>query len=287
MVEPVLSLLLMGLIPVWGTGNSTASVPAGITVAVPSALEQENMPFSRLSGSLTASGILVVDLDSGQTLYESGAERPRAMASLTKLMTALIIAEHHSLDESVRIPPGVDTLEGSKAKLEPGDDYELGDLLTALLVQSANDAAVSLAVHHSGSVEAFVEEMNRRAVSLGLKNTTYDNPIGLDGPAQRSTPRDLSWLAMYVLRRPEIAERMGMKAATIRSASGTTVTMYNTHEMLRSPASIVAGKTGTTDDAGQCLLSVVESGSRRYGVILLRSSDRYADMRRMLAILNG
>jgi D-alanyl-D-alanine carboxypeptidase (penicillin-binding protein 5/6) len=288
MVEPVLSLLLMGLIPVLGTGEMQGGVvPAGIAVAAPAAAEQDNIPFSRLSGTLTASGILVVDLDSAQTLYESGAERPRPMASLTKLMTALLIAENHDLREEVAIPPGVDTLEGSKAKLEPGDRYAVGDLLTALLVQSANDAAVSLAIYHSGSVEAFVAEMNARAASLGLKNTTYDNPIGLDAPLQRSTPRDLAWLTMYVMRIPAIAQRMGTTASVIRSASGTVVTLYHTHEMLHSPASIIAGKTGTTDDAGQCLLSVVETGGRRYGVVFLRSSDRYADMRRMLAILQS
>lgn len=287
MVEPVLSLLLMGLIPVWGTGGMQGVDPAGIAVAAPAAAEQENLPFARLSGALSASGILVIDLDSAQTLYESGAERPRAMASLTKLMTALLIVERHDLRETVTIPPGVDRLEGSKAKLEPGDEYRVGDLLTALLVQSANDAAVSLAVHHSGSVDAFVAEMNRRAASLGLRNTVYDNPIGLDSPVQRSTPRDVAWLAMYVMRHPAIVDRMAMRSSTIRSASGTLVTLYHTHEMLHSSDSIVAGKTGTTDEAGQCLLSVVEAGGRRYGVVFLRSADRYADMRRVLAVLQS
>lgn len=287
MVGPVLSVLTMGLLPLWGLAGARPLLPERLAVSAPASERESALPFMKLGTGLTASGVLIVDMDSAQTLYESGAQQPRPMASLTKLMTALLIAERHGMDERVRIPSGIEKVEGSKAKLRPGETYTVGALMTALLVQSANDAAVTLALYDSGSVDAFVESMNARAVSLGLKNTSYRNPVGLDAPGQLSTPRDLAWLSMYVLRKPEIAQRMATKSATIRSESGTAIGLSNTNLLLHSSSLVVAGKTGTTDAAGECLFSVVQHGGKRYGVVLLRSADRYADMRKAIAIFQN
>lgn len=287
MYGPILSVLLMGMVPVWGGQGDLTALSSDITVAPPASTQ--TFALDMLDDRLTASGAIIVDLDSGQTVYERSTGVSRPMASLTKLMTALIIVESHDLDEVVTVPREAAEVIGTRARLPAGEQFTVGDLLSALLIMSANDAAVTLADYHSGSVEAFVEEMNVRARELGLKNTVYENPVGLDAPSQKSTPRDLAWLAMFVMRFPEIAERMGTPTMQISTVTGKTLTLTHTHQLLRAEdqETILAGKTGTTDAAGQCLLSIVEADGRRYIAVLLHSRDRYADMRQVLGMLTN
>lgn len=286
MYGSILSVLLMGMVPVWGGQGNLSALSSGMTVARP--VTAQVLALDALDSLLTASGAVIVDLDSGQTLYGLNTDVPRPMASLTKLMTALIIVQNHDLDDVVTVPRHATDVIGTTANLPAGERFTVGDLLSALLITSGNDAAVTLAEYHSGSVPAFVEEMNRRARELGLKDTVYENPVGLDAPAQQSTPRDLAWLAMFVLRFDAIAERMGTPTAQIAGLSGKTITLTHTHQLLRAEDSdeILAGKTGTTDAAGQCLLSIVEAGGRRYITVLLHSRDRYADLRQVLQTLS-
>ena len=283
MVGPLLSVLLLGTVPVWGVSDPGIPSARGLRVAPPvaSALA-ESVPRS-LAGGLSASGVIIVDLDSAQTVFSLRPLEPRPMASLTKLMTALLIVEHHDLSERVNIAPAVGAIKDNTVGLQVGDQYALGDLLSAMLVHSANDAAVALAIHHSGSEDAFAEEMNARAAALGLEDTVYKNATGFDAPGQHSTPRDLGILSTFVLRFPSVVERMSMNSGNIQSRSGTSLNFIHTHQLLRQPNAIVAGKTGTTDDAGQCLMSVFEENGHRYAAIILHSGDRYADMRRILS----
>ncbi len=280
MIEPLLSVLLMGMIPVWGLSSGSQDT-AQMTIAPPLTITGS----LRLEQSLTASGVIVVDLASAQTLFERRSTVERPMASLTKLMTALIIIEHHNLTEIVTIPKDIEQTVGQSEHLPPGDKFTVGDLLSALLIASSNDAAVALARFHSGTVAAFATVMNDRAKTLGLLHTSYVNPIGLDAPLQRSTPHDLAWLAMFVLRSPQIALRMGTPDTQITSLAGKVIPLIHTHAMLHEDSFVIAGKTGTTDAAGQCLLSIVEVKKKRYVVVLLHSRDRYADMQRILAAL--
>jgi D-alanyl-D-alanine carboxypeptidase (penicillin-binding protein 5/6) len=289
----LLSVLLMGMVPVWGAQGAPVVLSQEIHIAAPAATQPESL--ASLDQHLTASGVIVVDLDSGQTLYQRNVDVSRPMASLTKLMTALIIVEHHSLDEIVTVPMNIGDVQGTVAHLPAGEKFTVGNLLSALLLDSANDAAVTLAQFHSGSVKNFVADMNQRAHELGLNATSYENPVGLDAPAQHASPRDLAWLAMYVMRKPEIEKRMSTPSMKISSLSGKTISLYHTHELVGDEHPLTddtaddivvqAGKTGTTDAAGQCLLSIVDTHGRRYIAILLHSRDRYADMRKILEAL--
>jgi serine-type D-Ala-D-Ala carboxypeptidase (penicillin-binding protein 5/6) len=286
MYGPIFSVLLMGMVPVWGLGNEQAGVPGTMFIAPPASEVTGELPVLTIPGKLSASGVVVLDLESGQMLYQRSAAVERPMASLTKLMTALLIVENHSLDDLVTIPADIGSVAGTTARLPAGDQVTVGNLLTALLVGSANDAALALARHHSGTEKLFVQSMNRRAKELGLKDTSYANASGLDDSAQRSTPRDTAWLAMFAWRFPEIASRMGMRGAEFATGNGVKISVTHTHALLHSDTtSVIAGKTGTTDGAGQCLLSVVAHEGRRYLVVLLYSDDRYADMRRILRVL--
>lgn len=285
MYGSILSLLLMGMVPAWSTQEHRPVIAQELRIAPP--VPSTALPsLVVLDGQLSASGVLIVDLESGQQLYTRQADVARPMASLTKLMTALLIAEQHDLTESVTIPASVEGVAGNVVSLKPGETYAAGDLLTALLVASANDAAYALAVFHGSTVEGFVRQMNERAAALGLADTSFENPAGLDDSLQHSSPRDLGWLAMTVLRRPEIAGRLALPSAVIRSHEGTTTNLLHTYLLLRQrEPGVLGGKTGTTDAAGQCLLSIVEAGGRRLGIVLLGSRDRIADMRQILAAL--
>ncbi|MDO8649613.1 MAG: serine hydrolase [Candidatus Peregrinibacteria bacterium] len=286
MYSPVIAVLLMGMVPVWDLPPATGVTLEHLLIAAPSPLRssapEQGLTFTE---RLSASGVLVMDLQSGQFLYGKEEATERAMASLTKLMTALIIVENHALTEWVTVPDDLGPMNGSVAYLPPGHQFTVGDLLSALLISSANDAAEMLARYHSGSEEAFAEEMNTRAAALGLKQTSYENAIGFDNSLQWSTPQDIAWLATFLLRHESIRERMSMRGATIHSRQGETIHLTHTHALIHANTPVVAGKTGTTDSAGECLLSLVEEGGREYLVIILHSLQRYADMRVILEAL--
>lgn len=284
MFGPLLSLFLMGMVPVWGMPPEGASISDELRIAPPAlALKGDAPDFAR---ALSASGIIITDLESGQTVFQKNASAQMPMASLTKLMTALLIVESHSLDEEVKVPADIEDTVGNSVHLPAGDTFTVGDLLSALLIMSSNDAAVTLAKFHSGSEQEFVRAMNDRAQILGLRATHYDNASGLDSRRQTSTPRDVALLATFVMRIPDIAERMSTPSKTITSKEGHSMSLSHTHNLLHgSQSSVIAGKTGTTDAAGQCLLSIVEEKDRKYVVVLLHSANRYGDMSRILPVL--
>lgn len=283
MYSPILSLLLMGILPFQGGPSPGEGALERMRIAPPAltaSMNHDGRGYRELPLQLSASGVLIIDRESGQTLFAKDARVPRPMASLTKIMTALLIVEHHTMGEWVIIPPEVKGVGGESIHLAPGQQFMVSDLLSALLIGSANDAAITLAVYHSGSVEAFVAAMNVRARELGLRNTSYQNPVGFDAEMQWSTPQDIAWLTMFALRSGEIRQRMGMRGAILKSRSGDTVTVTHTHALLHAESGVIAGKTGTTPGARQCLLSVVTGNDgREYIVVLLRSLDRYADIR--------
>ncbi|OGJ60735.1 hypothetical protein A3C37_03915 [Candidatus Peribacteria bacterium RIFCSPHIGHO2_02_FULL_53_20] len=283
MLRALLSILLLGMVTPPMSGSPLAAAVPSIDIAPP-AIQME------LAVRLSASGVVVIDAQSGQRVFGRQYDIPRPMASLTKLMTALIIVENHQLSEVVRVPQGIDPMQ-STVRLPAGEQFTVGDLLSAMLIASSNDAAATLALFHSGSIDVFAEEMNTRAAVLGLHATLFENPVGLDDPSQYSTPQDLAWLTMAALRQPAIARRLGMRGAIIVSLQGSTVNLSHTNALMhtarkeadeKSPV-VLAGKTGTTNGAGQCLMSIVGEGDRRYIVVLLDSLQRYRDMNAILA----
>ena len=250
-----------------------------ISIAPPSAHTVD------VSSRLSASGVVILDAKSGQRLYARQAEVRRPMASLTKLMTALVITENHDLDEIVTIPSWANSVEGNVAYLPPGERFRLGDLVSAVLISSANDAARILAIFHAGSEAEFAALMNERAAALGLESTSFSNATGLDHPNQYSTPRDIAWLTAYASGQEAIAERMHRRGQRIWSLEGNAIPLSHTHALMHSESPVVAGKTGTTTAAGQCLVSLVEQGDKTYIIVLLNSLQRYTDMQKILADL--
>lgn len=286
-LQLLLSVLLMGLLPVTsGVGSDTVTM-YNFPLSQPAVAVGRRFPGRNLAQSLSSSGVVILDLQSGQELFARNGDRRRSVGSLTKIMTAVIIAESHALDDIVTIPSDVTETNGNIVRLPPGSHFTVGDLLSALLIASANDAAEAFARFHSGSDESFVAAMNERAKILGLKNTSFANPSGLDAASQWSTPRDIAWLAAYALRNPAIRSRMSTAQSSIRSREGREIALKHTHALLGLGDIVIAGKTGTTAAARQCLLSLVNEGGREYLVVLLGSNERYVDLRTVLRVLRS
>ncbi|MDP7247269.1 MAG: serine hydrolase [Candidatus Peribacteraceae bacterium] len=283
MYRSIIAALLFGLVPV-----SLPSMDEVVPVIENLAISPPSEPLE-IENRLSASGVLILDAKSGQRLYGKQIDVRRPMASLTKLMTAIIILENHELDELVTIPYKAARIDGNTAYLPVGEDFTVKDLLSAVLIASANDAAYTLAVFHSGTIEAFAEEMNARTEALGLKDTRFRNPIGLDSFEQWSTPQDIAWLAAFVMSYEELFKKLSKRGARIRSVQGSYIDLVHTHALMHingssldEVAKVVAGKTGTTNAAKECLFSLVDFDGRSYLVVLLYSSQRYKDMKTIL-----
>lgn len=207
----------------------------------------------------TANSVIVVDVASGQVLYEKNADAIRAPASTTKLLTGLIVAETGNLDRPVTVQQTDTFAEPVKLNIKPGDTYSRIDLLRALLVKSPNDVARCLARDNGGSIEAFAEKMNQRAFACGARNSRWVNPNGLPDARQYSTARDLSMIARVAYANPTIRSIVCLPQLMFRYANGRTRELENTNKLLKRLPYCNGMKTGYTEAAGKCLIA---SGSR-------------------------
>lgn len=236
------------------TAERTETVGAGGPVDLPPPPEVE------------APSSIVVDALTGQVLTERNADEPRPMASTTKIMTALVVLESVPLDDRVTVSPAAAATEGSRIYLEAGERQTVGDLLYALLLASANDAAVALAEHVAGSTEAFVERMNERARTLGAIHTHFVNPHGLPAPGHVTTARDLALIARAALRNPVFRTIVATRETAIPGARPGAVRQLRNHNRLLfadDPAvreSVIGVKNGYTTEAGQCLVTAARRG---------------------------
>ncbi len=226
---------------------------------------------------IAADALLVYDVDADRILYQRAMSESRPVASLTKLMTALLVWEEATLSDSVTILPE-DLIGGATMGLRAGETLTVDELLWGLLVPSGNDAAMALARHVGGSVEAFVARMNERATELGLTASSFRNPHGLDAPEHLSSARDLLTLTQLNQAYPRFRE---MTATAVTTVAGYA--LESTNELLITYPGAVGVKTGTTDAAGQCLIAEIVRDGHPVLIEVLGSSDRYEDVRRLHA----
>jgi serine-type D-Ala-D-Ala carboxypeptidase (penicillin-binding protein 5/6) len=229
-----------------------------------------------------ARAVLVADGRSGEILYERNADRRLPMASITKLMTAVVTLEHASPDDMVVVRGPAPTIGESTIGLQLGEKLPVGDLLAAALIQSANDAAYALASYVAqGSVPRFVRLMNREATALGLSDTRYARPDGLDAPGHYSSARDTFELARLAMRDPVIRRLVRKRAAAIAGDR----TLHTWNDLLSSFPGLIGVKTGHTDRAGWSEVAAARrDGVTIYAVILgsPTRSRRNADLTRLL-----
>jgi D-alanyl-D-alanine carboxypeptidase (penicillin-binding protein 5/6) len=231
-----------------------------------------------------ARAYLVVNGATGETLVARNARAHVPIASITKLMTALVALQHLAPDEIVTVTTSAAAVGESSVPLRPGQRITTRDLLEAALIQSANNAAVALgAAAASGDVQRFVEWMNERAHQLGLRDTHFVRPDGLDIPGHVSSARDVSVLARVAMRNSVIRDIVRRRTDTIE---GGTFTVHTWNDLLGVVPGLIGVKTGHTDDAGWCQVAAVRrSGYTIYAVVLGSSTreQRNVDLQRLLS----
>ncbi len=195
--------------------------------------------------------MLLIHPDSGRVLAEKDAHVPLPMASTTKLMTALLAVRALDPETETEIDPDWTRTEGSSMYLRPGERYTVRELLEGLLLASGNDAAVALACLAAGSETAFVDRMNEESGRLGMADTHFVNPHGLPDPEHYSTAADLAVLMAEVMKNELLCEVMAEERCTVHGAA-----LENHNRLLRTCPGVCGGKTGYTEAAGRCLVSV-------------------------------
>jgi D-alanyl-D-alanine carboxypeptidase (penicillin-binding protein 5/6) len=223
------------------------------TIAAPTEFTPDGIPKT------SAASVMVVDANNGRILYEKNADQVRQAASTQKLLTALIVAETGFLDRPVTVQSVDGMCEPVKLGIKAGETYQRMDLLRALLVKSPNDVARCLARDNAGSIDAFAQVMNRRAVQIGAVHSHFVNPNGLPVPGQYSSARDLALIARAAYANPTIRSIVCLPQLVFRYANGRTRELENTNKLLRRLPYCNGMKTGYTDGAGKCLIA---SGTR-------------------------
>lgn len=226
----------------------------------------------------SASSAILIDGESGRVLYEQNAHEPRYIASITKLMTALVAMESGcALDEVVTIRREYTGAEGSSMYLREGEKLSLEALMYGLLLASGNDAALAVAGHCGGTVEDFVDRMNRKAVLLGMEHTTFLNPSGLTEEGHMSTAADMARLAAACMKNETIAKIVATRTITI---GGRTFTNHN--KLLWRYDGCIGMKTGYTERSGRTLISCARRGGQTLIAVTLNDGNDWADHTAML-----
>jgi D-alanyl-D-alanine carboxypeptidase (penicillin-binding protein 5/6) len=232
---------------------------------------------------ISAKAAFVYDPESGSILYEKNSEQTFPQASLTKLMTAIVAMESYSLNEIVMITHGEEKTGGNVMNLEAGESITVENLLKGLLIYSANDAAVALANHHPQGLEAFMNRMNEKARELHLQSTAFRNPAGFDEERHYSSAYDLAILSKEAMSYPELFTVMQTAQATVTSTDGQIVhSLETTNQLLNVLDGVIAGKTGSTLLAGECLVTEVRRNNHSVITVVLGSKDRFGDTQQLV-----
>ncbi|MGF7125717.1 D-alanyl-D-alanine carboxypeptidase [Natronobacillus azotifigens] len=224
---------------------------------------------------VSAEQAILIDQATGEILYEKDAKKPQLIASITKIMTALLAIESGMLDEHVKVSRNAIMTEGSSIYLVENEEIKLLDLVYGLMLRSGNDAAVAIAEHVGGSVEGFVYLMNEKAAWLGMTDSSFENPHGLDSEKHYSTAYDMALLTKYAMNNPEFAQITGEKS--FRS-DNRTYAWGNKNKLLTSYYSYtIGGKTGYTKAAGRTLVSIAEKDGITLIAVTLNDPNDWQD----------
>jgi D-alanyl-D-alanine carboxypeptidase (penicillin-binding protein 5/6) len=264
-------------------GVGSAAVGPGaqpLAVALPLAQPRAVAGPGAVAGPrVVAKAAILADEATGQVLFERNAGAARAMASTTKVMTALLALERLDERRVVTIGSGPPKVGEESLRLRKGERLTVHQLLLGLLVKSANDAGVALAEAVDGGEAAFVRRMNRKAAALRLTATHYVTPYGLDRPGHRTSARDLAHLWEVAMRRADFRSLVATKAARIPGGPLSLRRFVTTNQLLGPYRWTVGGKTGYTNRAGRCLVASASRGGRRLVAVALGSANAFADVR--------
>ena len=229
------------------------------------------------AGAISAECAILIDAQTGRVLYEKKAEEKSLIASTTKIMTALVICEQTNVLDRVKIPKEAVGIEGSSMYLKEGEVLTVQELLYGLMLQSGNDAAVALAIYCGGTVEGFTELMNDKAHRLGMTQSHFANPNGLDSPGNYSTARDMAILTAYAMQNPIFAQTVSTKTITIGERC-----LRNHNKLLWQLEGANGVKTGYTKAAGRILISSVTRMGRQLIAVTFNAPDDWQDHKTLI-----
>jgi D-alanyl-D-alanine carboxypeptidase (penicillin-binding protein 5/6) len=240
--------------------------------AHPVSYAPQPLPWKRIP----AHSILLKELRSGRILFEHEVEKRLSPASLTKIMSALIILEKGRLDDLATVSRNAARAPKTHLRLKVGEVFRLGDLLKAMMMVSANDACLAAVEHVGGNEEQFVNLMNAKAVTLGLSDTHFSNGCGFDGPDHYSTAEDLAALSEVAMRNAVFRELVKEEREIITPVSGyRAYVLHNTNRLLGRIPGVVGVKTGFTSKAGRCLIAKVSQNGSDLLLVILNSNRRW------------
>ena len=260
-------LLLALLTPVTAQSHLSVTGPAAVEL-------YELAPMAPPAPIIKARSAVLVDLDNGKTLYQLDPHGRHAPASLTKVVTALVALDHLRLDQTVSVPVSINQLpwDSTRMGLRPGERLTVRELLDGLFLNSGNDAAITLS-EAAMPRATFVGLMNAKAATLGMADTHFANPIGLDDPAHYTSSADLARASAELIRRfPDVAAIAATPSLTLpATATHHAYALYNLNELVRKYPGATGLKTGWTGHAGGCLIATATRDGRHLMVVLLAS----------------
>lgn len=262
-----------------GTDATTSKQAEIVSEKPPGIVLPSNFPTNALSlpsappPPIFAKSAIVVDALTGRPLYQKNADERRQVASTQKLLTALVVMDAGRLSKKVVIDASDLNVEPTRINFKPGDVYERGELLQALMVKSCNDVACALGRDVAGSVPSFTNKMNAKARELGMKNSHFCNPHGLTEPGQYSTARDMARCALAAYRNPVIRQFTNTTNLSFNFCSGKVTSLKNTNKLLHNISWCNGMKTGTTNAAGRCLIASGGYNGRHAIIVVLGSNS--------------
>ncbi len=232
---------------------------------------------------VTARSAIVINADTCEVLFEKNSTEQRAMASTTKIMTALLTLEAGDLDKPFTADSMAIRVEGTSMGLKEGDIVTRRALVYGMLLPSGNDAANAAAVNVSGSIPKFTELMNKRAAEIGMNNTHFVTPSGLDAEGHYTTAYDMALLAAQALKNKDFCEICCLSSAKVEFGNPpSTRTLKNSNKLLQSYEGCIGVKTGFTDNARRCLVSAAERNGAKIIAVTLNAPDDWNDHKKLL-----
>ena len=232
---------------------------------------------------ISAQSAIVIESSSGEALWSKNCDKPMPMASTTKIMTALVALERCDVQKTVKVSPLAVGVEGSSIYLYAGEELTMENLLYAMLLESANDAAAAIAIEVGGSIEGFSKLMNKKAAELGLQNTSFENPHGLDGENHYTTAKELAIITREAMKNESFRKIVSTYKTTIplNKTEGTRV-LINHNKLLKSYEGAIGVKTGFTKKSGRCLVSAAEIDGVEYICVTLNAPSDWSDHTKLL-----
>ena len=286
----VTMLIAAGLGPIGRVADSLASKVAQISWHKPTNQHSMAMGPATLTAvpsakpyNIQAESGAIMDSTTGSIVASKQPHQRLEPASLTKLMTAIVIMNRHQPDEIVTIQQSfsADQTDAQALGLRVGQQFRLEDIMKMLLIYSANDAAEALAIYDAGSKEAFVARMNEHAKQLGLNDTHFENPTGLDQSGHVSSVADLATMSRVLLQNPRFREIIKTPKTTVKSLGGTPYSFTSTNQLLAYPY-IIGLKTGKTGQAGECLITLSAKDGHEIITVVLNSPNRFQESKNMV-----